>query len=140
MGNAVCAFIIIDNNRFLLQFRDKQKGIFFPGHWGLFGGGIEDNELPEEALMREIKEEININIKELNYILTIGIGFSGRTLRNIKRYYYEVRISSEEMSNIKLYEGESYKEFFKEDVLRLQPFWPLDAYAFWLYMSKHRFI
>ena len=39
-ANAVCA-IIINNNKILLQKRDNKKNIFFPNHYGLFGGAIE---------------------------------------------------------------------------------------------------
>lgn len=42
----------------LLQLRDFKPGIDFPGHWGLFGGSIEDGEEPLKAARRELAEEI----------------------------------------------------------------------------------
>lgn len=45
-------------NRVLLQLRDDKLGIVFPGHWGFFGGAIEEGESAEDAIQREIVEEI----------------------------------------------------------------------------------
>ncbi len=46
-------------NQFLLQLRDDPPAaIIFPGLWGLFGGHMEGNETPLEAVQRELQEEI----------------------------------------------------------------------------------
>ena len=44
--------------RFLLQHRteDAEQA---PNHWAFFGGGIEGDETPEEAVIRESLEELN---------------------------------------------------------------------------------
>ena len=34
------------------------------GKFALVGGGIEENEIPEESIMREIKEETNLSVKK----------------------------------------------------------------------------
>ena len=43
LQNAVAAIIKYED-KYLFQLRDKKKNIFFPEHWGLFGGAIEKNE------------------------------------------------------------------------------------------------
>lgn len=43
----------------MLQLRDNVPGILYPGYWGLFGGHRSSGETPEEALERELWEEIN---------------------------------------------------------------------------------
>ncbi|MBA4850015.1 NUDIX domain-containing protein [Emticicia sp. BO119] len=50
------------NNRLLIYLRDDKPTISFPNHWDLFGGIIEEGESPEYALVREVKEEIGIDL------------------------------------------------------------------------------
>ncbi len=44
--------------QFLMQLRDDIPGIAYPGHWGFFGGHIEPGETPDDAMRRELLEEI----------------------------------------------------------------------------------
>jgi 8-oxo-dGTP diphosphatase len=55
-----------DKKRILLQDR---KGISkFGNEWGFFGGGIEENETPEQSIIRETKEELDFDLKQFRYI------------------------------------------------------------------------
>ena len=56
--NASAAIIINKYDQVLLQLRDDREGIFFPNHWGFFGGGCEDGEDFSESLIRELEEEL----------------------------------------------------------------------------------
>ena len=58
----VAVFLRANNGSYLLQLRDDNPSIEFPGHWGLFGGTIENGESPCEAASRELEEEIEIRI------------------------------------------------------------------------------
>ena len=53
--------LINDFNEILLSKRPKNKHL--GGFWEFPGGKVETNEVPEHALIREIKEELNIDIK-----------------------------------------------------------------------------
>ncbi len=55
----VAIAILHQNDRFLLQLRDDIPGILYPGHWALFGGHLEPGEHPDEAIRRELVEEIS---------------------------------------------------------------------------------
>ena len=52
--------LINDANEILLSKRPKNKHL--AGFWELPGGKVEAGEVPEIALIREIKEELGINI------------------------------------------------------------------------------
>lgn len=57
----VVAAILIHNNRVLIAQRAKEDPL--AGLWEFPGGKIEVGESPEEALVREMKEEFSINIE-----------------------------------------------------------------------------
>ncbi len=49
----------------LLQHKDSAAP-FKPNHWTFFGGSIEDGETPEDAAIREFKEELQRDIGKQN--------------------------------------------------------------------------
>lgn len=61
------------DGKFLLQHRDDHA-TRFPGYWGFFGGGLDENEDPETAMVRETKEELGIDV--VNYHLVLHHHFS----------------------------------------------------------------
>lgn len=68
MKQASKIILINPEKQILLYLRDNKPSIPYPGWWDLFGGGIEENETPEQAIIREIKEEIDIEVKEIKYL------------------------------------------------------------------------
>lgn len=64
----VVAAIIIDNDKVLATQRGYGE---FKGLWEFPGGKIEKSESKEEALIREIKEELNGNITVEKFLLNI---------------------------------------------------------------------
>ena len=58
------------NNNLLIYLRDDKPEISFPNHWDLFGGQVEENETPEQALIRELKEELNIDVVDYHFSKT----------------------------------------------------------------------
>ncbi len=55
-----------DKNRILLQNRKKMSKT--GEEWGFFGGHIEKNESPEEAVIRETKEELDFELKNHKFL------------------------------------------------------------------------
>jgi len=55
--------LVFDRDRKLLIYlRDDKPTIPFPNHWDLFGGHVEAGETPEQALCRELHEEIGVTL------------------------------------------------------------------------------
>ncbi|MFZ1518134.1 MAG: NUDIX domain-containing protein [Ignavibacteriaceae bacterium] len=59
--------LLNSNNEVLLLLRDDKVDIPFPNMWDIPGGKVEDGESPEQALRREMTEEMSIkNLGEIN--------------------------------------------------------------------------
>jgi len=109
------AAIILENDKgeFLLALRDNKPGIPFPDHWDLIGGHIEEGETPEEALIREVKEELDIDLKEYTFYKKYEC-FTGDAYENIKYIYTgKINIPIEEIT---LLEGERPQYFSAEEI------------------------
>jgi len=52
--------ILMLSGKYVLQLRDDKPSISAPGEWSLFGGMLNDGEVPSEGIKREIFEELNI--------------------------------------------------------------------------------
>ena len=59
MKPAVALAMLEREGRWLLQLRDDIDSIIYPGHWGLFGGHLDQGETASEAVHCELQEEID---------------------------------------------------------------------------------
>jgi 8-oxo-dGTP diphosphatase len=71
-----CACLVAEQNDKLLLVRVRTNK-----HWYLPGGKIEDDELPEEALQRELTEELGITVEQesVRYLYTVRGPAYGQT-------------------------------------------------------------
>jgi 8-oxo-dGTP diphosphatase len=98
-----------DNGELLLYLRDNNPAIPFPDHWDLIGGHVEEGETPEEALVREVKEELDLDLKEYSFYKKYEC-LTGDAYENIK-FIYTGRINIP-IEEITLLEGVR-PQFFK---------------------------
>ena len=108
----VVAAIIKKNNLYFIAQRNKHKHLGLK--WEFPGGKVHLNESFKEALLREIKEELNISIKIHNKIAEEN--FKDDKI-NVKLHYY---ICTHISGSIILTEHEDYawvekKDFHKYD-------------------------
>lgn len=90
------AMLILKNKegKFLLQHRAEHLERW-PGIWGLFGGGIEEGETPEEGFLREIREELGYNAE--NPRLLLSEEFDGKHSFGMKHLFTCVHDESQEL-------------------------------------------
>ena len=73
--NIVVGMIWSSDGRLLLGKKDPHGGGVYPDCWHLPGGGIEYGESHHEALRREIKEEVGIDIAPFHIDFVDGAGY-----------------------------------------------------------------
>src|SRR4030042_2701702 len=67
LKDSVSAIIIREKDNKVFIARRKKDKEFSPGLWETIGGRMEKGETAEEALEREVKEELNANIKSFKF-------------------------------------------------------------------------
>ncbi|MDD5770118.1 MAG: NUDIX domain-containing protein [Candidatus Gracilibacteria bacterium] len=99
------SILIIYNENFEI-FAHNRKSISKVGEeWGLFGGSLETGESFEEALIRETKEELDIDITgKYKYIGNTIFELEGHGVQ--KTNIYVVNFSNIDMSQINVLEGD----------------------------------
>ena len=88
----VVAGIIYKNNKFLIAQRNLKKDQ--GGLWEFPGGKVEKNESYENALIREIKEELNADIEVDEYV---GENVHHYPEKDIKLIFYKAKLLSEQI-------------------------------------------
>ena len=120
-----------------------KKRIFYPGHLGFFGGGIESLESPQVCLVRELKEELGLftTENELAYFtrLTFDFNFAGGQENCIE--IFVLNLSKEDVKDLVVNEGAGYRLTSAADALSSDlPIAPYDAFALWLHENKESFV
>ncbi|VVB78107.1 Nucleoside triphosphatase NudI [uncultured archaeon] len=111
---AFSGIILKKGEKFLLQLRDDKKEIAYPNHWSIFGGSIEPGETPMQAIIREVKEELGINIEKKDIRI-----FSKTNLDGIEFNIFKADLKYE-LNELTLGEGQAMELFSKEEILKLK--------------------
>lgn len=104
----VCAILRNKQGDFLLQLRNIAPE---KGKWVLFGGRVESGESQEAALKREIKEELNYEIKKMRYFKT----YEHEVITPI--FLVEDSVAEEQLT---LNEGDAMRFFKPEELDNIQ--------------------
>ncbi len=137
-GDAAAALIQLTDGRYVLQLRVAKPDIFYPNHWGCFGGAIDDNETPEAALVRELAEELGLRLVESAVTrftrFTHDFGFAG--LGTINRIYFHFSLS--DIAGLRLQEGAGIAAFAADQALQGLRMVHYDALALWMHHNRGR--
>ena len=57
-----------DKEEILLALRDDKSGLPYRNMWDVPGGHVEPDETPEKCIVREMKEEMNLDLRDFQLL------------------------------------------------------------------------
>ncbi len=139
IGNSVAAILVNKKTQhYIMQLRDQNPEIFHPGCWGCFGGALEDGETNEEALRRELFEELEFSFVNCTLFMEIGFQHFSLELGPARRTYYIILVNDKEVNSFILNEGQHLKAFAGNIFIEKMKSIPLDKFAIWSHMNQSR--
>ncbi len=125
-ATAVAALLYSPDGRFLLQLRDDKPGISLPGHWALFAGQVEQNESPDQAILREIAEELSWQPPALHWFSESVQSLPRPRNPMVRRIWYQGMLPGSDLSFLRQTEGQDMRLFTLDEMLRLDRIAPWD--------------
>lgn len=119
---AVYAFIIDNKGNILLQKRSKNKKLW-PNMWDVtVGGHVDSGEFGRQALIREVKEELGIELDDSDIKYLVGSTSINKKGEIINKHYNECYLITKDISisEIKIQKEEvsEVKYFSKDELLK----------------------
>lgn len=108
-----------DLKSLLLQQRDNNPEIINPGLISMFGGTLKKNDDVQHGLIRELKEELELNI-EIKDLRKLGVFYKTKELDGIDYTIHVFIIEDIDPSKLKLHEGKSIYNATLEECLKNQ--------------------
>jgi len=131
MAELATALLILPDGRLVFQRRDLGIAIA-PGMLALFGGHVESGETAEQAIYRELAEEISLDTATLTVELMCDY-----RIRHLERgneeYHYNLYRTNVPHADFEVYEGSGAEVYTAEEVLRRDDITQSTRYA----VTKH---
>ena len=116
--DAVAAIIAVEDGRYLMQLRDDIPRIFYPGHWGCFGGAVGPGEDGPTALRRELAEELEMQMPAAEQFVRLDFDLAPLGQKQCYRTYYDIKVTEAEVSRFVLHEGAAMRLFAPDRIVR----------------------
>lgn len=139
-ADAVGAIMVTPDRRFLMQRRDDIPQIWYPGAWGLFGGGVDPGETELDCLRRELQEEIGFVLAEATFFTRFHFDFGFAGAPTVFRSYFEVPITADAVAGLQLREGRDMGLIEADRVLHLPDVVGYDQFGLYLYINRERVV
>lgn len=131
------AVLVSEDGRYLFQQRDDIPDITLPGHWGLFGGGIEPGETPEQALRRELVEELAFTAGAIEHLLSTCYGIPAID-RVWRLHFFAVPFTQAQFADMVQQEGAGKGLFTAAEAQALPRVSPWDLSAVLIHANRSR--
>ncbi len=113
--DCVSALLTDQQGKLVIQLRDDKPGLLFPAHWATLGGGIEKGETPDQAMLRELEEEI-APAPPVTFWRYFAHSYRVRgETRMVANHVYVGQLSCA-LEDIKLYEGQRLGAFAAHEI------------------------
>jgi 8-oxo-dGTP diphosphatase len=99
----------------LLQLRGSSESLY-PNHWTLPGGRVEAGESPRQAIIREVKEELDLDLHQCKLFETVVEKTGGEI---VERHIFACNVSKG-IQDFKLGEGVALKYFSLKEISSLK--------------------
>lgn len=121
LRDVVGAILVNDAGEVLLQQRDDRPDLRYPGYWTFFGGAVEEGEAPDDAILRELEEELELTAADLTPRFWTRYICPARTVEHVVQttnHLYIARLNRP-VSTLTLLEGQALRYFARDDALAL---------------------
>jgi 8-oxo-dGTP pyrophosphatase MutT (NUDIX family) len=140
-GDGAAALLLTPAGDYVLQHRDAKPGIFFPDHWGHFGGEIEATDASiETGLCRELVEELGLVLDPAQLVpfttLTFDFCFCGHGI--LWRAFYKARLAEGQLAQLRIAEGREVRAFQAREALGGLRLVPYDGFVLWMHANRGR--
>lgn len=134
--HAVGALLHTPDGRYLMQCRDDIPGVYMAGYWGLFGGVMENGESADDAMRRELMEELAFEPTRLTWFteLTYSLHQVGRGLH--RKFFFEASIQEQDVDRMRLGEGQALRLIPPAKLLTMAKIVPWDAFGVFLHSRR----
>lgn len=125
---------VTNERKTLMLYRNKKENDIHEGKWNGLGGKIEKGESPEDAVLREVKEESNLEIikPQMRGIITFP------AFANDEDYYVYLFTANQFKGEILENCDEGELHWIENDEVASLPMWDGD-YLFFEWMKQNKF-
>lgn len=95
--------LLYRNGQILLGKRSPHRRTY-PNCWALFGGHLEGGETPDQAAIRELREELDIQISELHFLQQFATAHITITIYACCNWHGEPRLLDDEHSEMQWFD------------------------------------